>query len=90
MFRNKVRCKTRHIGCVCIALSSGEASGIGLAFGRAQMYLRAEIKRQVILHVASLDEAHGESICSVGWPEDARLERSLECRRREGRNGLLT
>jgi hypothetical protein len=41
-----------HIGC---------ARRIGLASGLAQMYFRAETGRQVVLHIAFLDDAHGNS-----------------------------
>lgn len=43
----------------------------------------------MILHIASNDDAHAGSSGSVAEEEDARLERSLECRRREGKNELL-
>jgi hypothetical protein len=42
----------------------------------------------VVLYIAFLDEAHGGSSRSVAYLKDARLERSLECRRREGKNEL--
>ena len=44
---------------------------------------------QVVLYIALLDEAHGGSSRSVACLKDARLERSLECWRREETNGLL-
>ena len=53
------------------------------------MYLRSELRRQVVLDIALLDEAHVGSSGAVAYLKDARLERSLECRRREGENGLL-
>jgi hypothetical protein len=40
-------------------------------------------------HVVSLDGTHGGSSRSVACLKVARLERSLECWRREGTNALL-
>jgi len=54
------------------------------------MYLGAELRRQLVFHGALLDEAHGRSSGSVAYLKDARLERSRECQRREGKNGLLS
>jgi hypothetical protein len=53
------------------------------------MYLCAEARRQMVLHIALPDLAHGDSSGSVAYLKVARLERSLECRRREGKNELL-
>jgi hypothetical protein len=41
--------------------------------------------RKMILYIAFLDEAHGSSSRSVTNLNGARLERSMECRRREGK-----
>src|SRR5208282_3025581 len=86
----------REFGLCCIhdvRLSLRKTGCVGLAFarllGRAQMNLREEGGAHVILHVASINDAHAGSSRSVAEEEDARLERSLECRRREGKNGLL-
>jgi hypothetical protein len=43
----------------------------------------------MIPRIALPDLAHGDSSGSVAYLKDARLERSLECRRREGKNELL-
>jgi hypothetical protein len=53
------------------------------------MYLCVEAGRQMVLHIALPDLAHGDSSGSVAYLKDARLERSLECRRREGENKVL-
>ena len=46
--------------------------------------------RKVVLHIAFLDDAHGDSSRSLDCLNVARLKRSLECRRREGNNLLLS
>jgi hypothetical protein len=89
MFRNEIRSKIQWICFDYVRFAHGVAGCIGLAYGLAQMYLRAVAGRQVVLYIAFLDEAHGGSSRSVAYLKDARLERSLECRRREGENGLL-
>jgi hypothetical protein len=90
MFRDEIG-REFGLGCIHYArLSLGKTGCVGLAFGRAQMNLREEGRTHVILHIASNDDAHAGSSGSVAEEEDARLERSLECRRREGKNGLLT
>ena len=44
---------------------------------------------KVTLHVAFLDEDHSNSRGTVASLEGARLERSLDCRRREGESLLI-
>src|SRR5579863_6025037 len=61
-----------------------------MAYRGLQMDLGAVAGREMILHIGFLDEAHGGSNGSVACLNGARLERSLECRRREGKNGLST
>jgi hypothetical protein len=53
------------------------------------MYFCVEARRQVGLLVTLGDLAHGDSGGRVAFLKGARLERSLECRRREEKNGLL-
>src|SRR5208283_2606808 len=90
MFRDEILREIRCIGFACARFRYGVAGCIGLAHRLAQMYLRTNLRRQVVLYIALLDEAHGSSSGMVACLKDARLERSLECRRREGRNGLLS
>jgi hypothetical protein len=90
VFGNKILGKSRFCRVDCVRFGRGKTGCIGLALGLAQMDLGAEAGREVILHIALPDEAHGGSGRSVACLKDARLERSLECRRREGENGLLT
>jgi len=89
MFRNEVLSKVRRTCIDCVLFGHGAASCIGLAYGHAQMYLCAEARRQMVLDIAFVDETHGGSSGSVAYLKDARLKRSLECRRREGKDGLL-
>ena len=89
MFRNEILNKSRWISFDCVRFGHGVAGCIGLAYGLAQIYLCAEARRQMVLHVALLREAHGDSSGLVAYLKDARLERSLECRRREGEDGVL-
>jgi hypothetical protein len=90
MFSNEILSKIRCACLDCNRLGRGEAGGVELAFRMAQMDLCAVAGSQVVLHVAFFNGAHGGSSGSVAYLKDARLERSLECRRREGENGLLT
>jgi hypothetical protein len=88
MLRNEILSKTQWVCFGCVRFSAGRAGCIGLAFGLDQMNSCEERGMQVILHVASLDGIHGGSSRSVACLKDARLEQSLECLRREGKNGL--
>lgn len=90
VFRNEIFSKTRRCCIDCVRFGRGKTGCIGLALGLAQMDLGAEAGRAVVLHIALPDETHGDSGRPVACLKDARLERSLECRRREGENGLLT
>src|SRR5271165_2804969 len=45
--------------------------------------------RKMVLNIALLYEAHGNSDCSVGRVNGARLERSTECQRRGRKDVLL-
>jgi len=89
MFRNKILGKNRRIEFNCVRFGHGAGGCIGVAYRVAQMYFCMEARRQMVLHIALPDLAHGDSSGSVAFLKDARLERSLECRRREGENGLL-
>ena len=89
MFRNEFLSKTRWICLDCVRFGHGVAGCIGPAHGFAQMYFCEERGMQVVLHIAFLDEAHGGSSRSVACLKVTRLERSLECWRREGENELL-
>jgi hypothetical protein len=89
MLRNKILSKSRWSGFDCVRFGHGVTGCIGLAYGLAQVYLCAEARRQMVLHIALPDLARGDSSGSVAYLKDARLERSLECQRREGKNGLL-
>ncbi len=89
MFRNEILSKSQWIAFDCSRFGHGVAGCIGLAYRIAQMYLCAEARRQMVLHIALPDLAHGDSSGPVAYLKDARLEPSLECRRREGKNGLL-
>lgn len=89
MFGNEILSKTCRIGIARIEFRYGVADGIGLAYGLAQMDLGVGARRRGVLYMALLDEAHGSSSGLVACLKDARLERSLECRRRERKNGLL-
>jgi hypothetical protein len=40
--------------------------------------------RQMVIHIAFLEETHDGSSRTVAYLKDGRLERSLDCRRREG------
>lgn len=89
MFCYEILCKARWTCFGFVRFSCGKAGRIGLARWRAQMYLCAEARRQVILDIALPDVAHNGSRCSVGCLKDARPKRSLECQRREwGRSTL--
>src|SRR5208283_5511004 len=90
MFRYEILSKSRWIGFDCVRFGHGVTGCIGLACRVAQMYLCAKARRQMVLHITLPDLAHGDSSGSVAYLKDARLERSLECQRREGRNGLLS
>jgi len=84
MFCNKILSKTQWICLNRIRFRIGEAGCIGLALERTKMGLCVVAGRQVVLFVASFDQAHGDSSGSVAYLNVARLERSLECQRREG------
>lgn len=62
----------------------------GLVYRRIQMYLRAMTGRKMILYIALIDEAQNSSSRTVACFNVARLERGLECQRREGKYGLLS
>lgn len=89
MFCNEILGKSRWIGFDCVRLGLRVAGFVGLAYRTAQMYFRAEARRQVVLYIALPELAHSDSSGSVACLKDARLERSLECRRREGKNEVL-
>src|SRR5208337_1824062 len=89
MFRKEILSKTRWICLDCVWFDHGVAGCIRLAYGFAQMYFCEERGMQVVLHIAALDGTHGGSSRSVACLKVARLERSLECWRREGTNELL-
>jgi hypothetical protein len=89
MFRHEIQSKSRWIGFDCVRFGHGIAGCIRLTDRVAQMYFCAEARRQMIPRIALPDLAHGDSSGSVAYLKDARLERSLECRRREGKNELL-
>ena len=57
-----------------------------LACRLQRMQTRAPLRGKIIVHIAFLDEGHGNSGRSVVCLRDARLERNQECRRREGGN----
>jgi hypothetical protein len=84
MFRNEIVGKTQWICLNCVRFSYGVAGCIGLAHGRAQMYSCEKGGMQVGPHVASLVGTHDGSSRSVAYLKVARLERRLECGRREG------
>ena len=50
----------------------------------SQMYLSPIAGRKMIFDVGFVDKTHGSSSRSVAYLHDARLEQSLDCRRREG------
>jgi hypothetical protein len=60
------------------------------AFGDAgcillgQMSICPKRGRQMVIHIAFLEETHDGSSRTVAYLKDGRLERSLDCRRREG------
>jgi hypothetical protein len=89
MFLKEILSKTRWICLDCVWFDYGVAGCIGLAYGFAQMYICEERWMQVVLHFVSIDGTHGGSSRSVACMKVARLERSLECWRREGINELL-
>ena len=62
-----------------------KAGGIWLTCGDERMCAGAPPCGKMFLHIAFFDESHGKSSCSVACLNGARLEPSLECRRREGR-----
>ncbi len=86
MFSKEILSKTQWI---CARLGDGVAGCRGRAFGAAQMYLRAETGGRMVLRIVFFDIAHGGSSRPVACLKDARLERNLECRRREGGKELL-
>ncbi len=89
MFRYEILSKCWRSDFDCVRFGPGVTGCIGLAYWNAQMYSSVEARRQIVLHVTLGCLAHGDSSGSVAFLKDARLERSLECRRREEKNGLL-
>jgi hypothetical protein len=85
VFRNKVLGKTRCYCVDCDRFGPGKTGCIGLAFGLAQMDLRAEARRQVVLHIALFDEAHGGSGRSVACLKDARLDEAWNAKGEKGK-----
>ena len=86
MLPNEILGKTQWICLDCFRFGRGKTGCVGLAYWIAQMYLRAEAGGQMVLDIAFPDVAHGGPSRPVACLKDARLERSLECRRREGKN----
>ena len=68
---------------------SRETSCIRHALWPVQMNSPMTASGKMILYIAFLDESHGNSGRSVVCLEGARLKRSLECRRREGKTMSL-
>ena len=61
-----------------------------LAWGREWMQTCAPLGGKILVHIAFLDEGHGNSDRSVACLNGARLKRSSECRRREGETLTIT
>ncbi len=75
VFRDKVRSKMQWIYLDCVRFGSGEAGCVAQAYGLAEMNLCAVARRQVVLYIALLNQAHGSSSQLVAYLKDARLER---------------
>src|ERR1700728_5279426 len=84
MLNDEIVSKGRGLRLGCLGFNPGKTGCIGLAHWLAQMDLCTEARREVVLDVALPDVAHRGSSRSVACLKDARLERSLECQRREG------
>src|SRR5580658_9568547 len=90
MFRKEIGRKIRWICLDCVHLRNygtghGVTGRVGIVYGNAKIRCRPNAGRRMVLHIAF----HGDSSRWVACLNDARLEQTLECRRRDREYKLL-
>ncbi len=90
MVAKKVLGKLRSFRTDPARLRPGEAGCIRLACSLKWMQACSPPRGKIFVHIALLDEGHGTFGRSVASLNGARLERSLECRRREEETPTIT